>query len=148
MSQNVYKSFDHSKKYPRHQEHVKVNKLATLPDQALSPKVAGTEMAYMASLPESREGGADCLLVCKDKKLLPCHSLILASASKILAGLYDSVRSEIDMKIKIPMEEDSEVVQAFLGWVYGHTITFEAPMAYPLAYLAHRLDSPGARLPS
>jgi len=104
-------------------------------------------MAYMASLPESRKGDADCLLVCKDKKLLACHSLILATASKTLAGLFDSVRVAIDTKTKIPVEEDSEVVQAFLGWVYNHTITFEAPMAYHLTCLAHRLDSPGAHLP-
>jgi hypothetical protein len=104
-------------------------------------------MTYMASLSETRKQAADVLLECKDGKSLPCHYLLLESASRTLAGLGELVRREEDGKTKIPMEEVSEVVHAFLSWVYTHKITFEAPMAYRLAYLAHRLDSPGVLPP-
>lgn len=100
-------------------------------------------MAYMESLSEPRQQSADWLLVCNDGKTLACHSMVLAPASKVLAGMGKALTPKVEEKARVPVDEDSAVAQAFLGWVYSNTVTFDASMAYRLAYLAHRLDPPG-----
>jgi hypothetical protein len=105
------------------------------------------KMAYMGCMSASKRESADWLLTCKDGKSLPCHSLLLTAASKTLASLDETVTTRADAKTTIPLDESSEVAEAFLGWIYSHTTSFEAPMAYQLAALAHRLDSPGRSLP-
>ena len=100
-------------------------------------------MAYMHRLSATMRESADWLLTCYDGKVFPCHSLLLASASEVLAGLSKTVKTEVGEKTKVPLEETAEVAETFLCWVYNREITFEAPMAYQLAALAHRLDIPG-----
>ena len=103
-------------------------------------------MAYMECLPASMRNSADCILKCKGGELLPCHSSFLASTSGELANLIETVKAAVDKKIEIPLEETEVVVEAFLGWMYSHKVTFDAAMAYRLAALAHRLNAQGAFL--
>lgn len=102
-------------------------------------------MAYMQCLPESLRGSADWAIKCKGGEVLPCHFLILASASGELANLNETVKAvmAMDKKHEIPLNEIAEVAEAFLSWVYSHKVPVDPAMAYRLAALAQRLDAPG-----
>ena len=98
----------------------------------------------MEYIPEQLRSSVDWQLVCSDGTKLPCHSLILASVSKILAEVMVAVqrprrRGELT---DVPFEGAKFVGKWFLKWVYERkSFLFSADTAYHLSRVAHMLDS-------
>jgi hypothetical protein len=100
----------------------------------------------MDCVPEHLIDSADWQLFCSDGKRLPCHSLILSTASQVFAELLQStVKPKDGERIDIPFKESSTIGEWLMKWVYQRkrSLFFNVEVAYHLAKLGHYLDSPG-----